>query len=70
MKVPFALVAVALDGEDGVRITARIESDDPENVSIGDRVAVDFEEDRGIWIPFFRVIADVPPLTANPSIIV
>lgn len=58
MKVPFALALVELDGEDGVRITARIESGDPESVQIGDRVSVDFEEDRGVWIPFFSVEAD------------
>jgi uncharacterized OB-fold protein len=54
MEVPFALAAVELDGEPGVRLTAKIVDCDPEDVRIGDRVEVLFEEDRGVWIPMFR----------------
>jgi uncharacterized protein len=57
MAVPFALGVVALDGEEGVRITARIVDCDPESVAIGDRVEVRFEEDGGIWFPVFRPMA-------------
>ena len=54
MAVPFTLAIVELDGELGVRITARIVDCDPTSVRIGDRVRVGFEQNQGIWIPFFR----------------
>lgn len=58
MVVPFALAVVALDGEPGVRITARVVETDPETVEIGDRLEVAFERDADIWFPVFRPIAD------------
>ena len=54
MAVPFALAIVELDGEPGVRVTARIVDCDPASVRIGDRVRVGFEQNQEIWIPFFR----------------
>lgn len=51
---PFALAIVSLDGETGVRITARLIDCDLTTIAIGDRVEVTFEEDRGIWFPLFR----------------
>lgn len=53
MAVPYAIAVVELDGEPGVRITARVEAD-PEAVAIGDRLTVAFEEEKGIWFPLFR----------------
>lgn len=50
--VPYALGIVALDGEDGVRITARIEAE-PESVAIGDRVKVAFAALDDVWRPYF-----------------
>ncbi len=57
MAVPFALAVVELDGEPGVRITARVVETDPETVSIGDRLQVAFEQDGDIWFPVFRPLA-------------
>lgn len=57
MDVPFALGLVDLDGEAGVRLTARLVDCDIEAIRIGDRVSVRFEEDRGCWIPVFRPLA-------------
>jgi uncharacterized OB-fold protein len=57
MTVPFALAVVELDGEPGVRITARVVEADPEAVRIGDRLKVAFEQDGDIWFPVFRPLA-------------
>lgn len=57
MVVPFALAVVELDGEPGVRITARVVDVDVEAVRIGDRLQVAFEQDGEIWFPMFRPLA-------------
>lgn len=57
MAVPFAIAVVELDGEAGVRITARVVEADPEAVRIGDRLQVAFEQDEDIWFPVFRPLA-------------
>lgn len=57
MAVPYVLAVVALDGEDGVRITARVESD-PDRVAIGDRVQVAFAPLDELWRPYFVPMAD------------
>lgn len=57
MVVPFALAVVELDGEPGVRITARIIDVEPEAVRIGDPLEVAFEQDGDIWFPVFRPLA-------------
>lgn len=53
IAVPYVIAVIDLDGEPGVRITARMVDCEPEAVAIGDRVKVRFEEDRGIWVPVF-----------------
>ena len=57
MVVPFALAVVELDGEPGVRITARVIDAEAEAVRIGDRLKVAFERDGDIWFPVFRPLA-------------
>jgi uncharacterized OB-fold protein len=59
LRVPYMLALIELDGLNGVRLTARVESGTLDAVSIGDRVSVDFEEDRDIWVPFFRIIRGI-----------
>jgi len=60
MVVPFALAIVELDGEPGVRVTARIIDCDPESVAIGDAMTVAFENDQDIWFPVFRPVSPEP----------
>ena len=57
MQTSFALAVVELDGEPGVRITARVVGADPEAVRIGDRLQVAFEQDGDIWTPVFKPLA-------------
>ena len=54
LDVPYALAIVDVDGEEGVRITARIDGIAPEEVAIGMRVEVGFEQVEDVWIPHFR----------------
>jgi uncharacterized protein len=61
MDVPFALAIVELDGEPGVRITAKVIEVDPEDVRIGDRLQVDFQPEQGVWIPVFRPCRETQP---------
>lgn len=57
MVVPFVLAVIELDGEPGVRITARVVDADVESVRIGDRLEVAFEREGEIWFPVFRPLA-------------
>ncbi|MBV9842365.1 MAG: OB-fold domain-containing protein [Sphingomonadaceae bacterium] len=57
MIVPYALAVVELDGEPGVRITARVVDIDPEDVRIDDRVQVSFQQEGDVWLPLFKPLA-------------
>lgn len=50
---PYAVAIVELDDEPGVRLTTNIVDCDPEEVHIGMRVAVQFEQWDDVWIPVF-----------------
>lgn len=54
MKVPFAIAVVDVDGAPGVRVTAEVETDDPEGVAIGQRMQVAFRHMEDIWLPVWR----------------
>lgn len=54
MAVPFALVVADLEAAPGVRITARLETDDIADIAIGQKLTMDFEEVQDICLPFFR----------------
>jgi uncharacterized OB-fold protein len=57
MEVPFALAVVDLDGAPGVRVTARVIGGDPEQVRIGQRMRIDFEQAGDVWLPLWRAAA-------------
>lgn len=54
MEVPFAIVVADIDAAPGVRITARLETGDIEQLAIGQKVVMDFEEIEDVRLPFFR----------------
>lgn len=56
MPVPFVIARIAIDGAPGVILTSNIVDCDPEDVGIGDRVAVHFEPAEDVWLPLFRKI--------------
>jgi uncharacterized OB-fold protein len=55
LAVPYVLAIVDLDDQPGVRLTARVELDDPSRMAIGAPVAVDFEPREDVFVPFFRL---------------
>lgn len=54
LEVPFVIARVALDDAPGVYLTTNIVGCPVEDVDIGDRVRVRFEEQDGIWFPLFE----------------
>lgn len=59
LEVPYALVAVDLDGEPGVRVTSKLVGGDPMAVAIGQKVTVVFEKVADdVWLPQFERLAD------------
>ena len=54
LETPFVIARVKLDGAPGVYLTTNIIDCPVEEVDIGDRVKVTFEEQDGIWFPLFK----------------
>jgi uncharacterized OB-fold protein len=57
LEVPFVIARVALDGAPGVYLTTNIVGCPPEEVDIGDRVRVKFEQQGDVWLPLFEKVA-------------
>lgn len=51
---PYVIAIVALDEEDGLRLTTRLVGCEPEEVKIGMRVRVRFEPHDRVYLPFFE----------------
>ncbi len=56
MEVPFVIARVALDDAPGVILTTNIVGCPPEQVDIGDRVRVTFEQQDEVYLPLFERI--------------
>jgi uncharacterized OB-fold protein len=58
MEVPFVIARVAVDGAPGVYLTTNIVGCPPDQVEIGDRVRVKFEQHgeapNTVWLPLFE----------------
>jgi uncharacterized OB-fold protein len=52
--VPFVIARVALDGAPGVLLTTNIVGCPPEEVDVGDRVRVIFEQQDDVYLPLFE----------------
>lgn len=57
MEVPFVLARVALEDAPGVIITSNVINCDVEDVDIGDRVRVVFEQQDDVYIPLFERVS-------------
>ncbi len=57
MVVPFGLALVDVDGEEGVRLTAEVVTENPQAVAIGDRMEIVFTQAEDVWIPQLRPVA-------------
>jgi uncharacterized OB-fold protein len=60
LEVPYALAIVELDEQQGLRLTTRIVGVPPEEVRIGQRVQVQFEQREDVWLPLFTPLAPEP----------
>lgn len=56
MEVPFVIARVALDGVPGVLLTTNIVGCPAEEVDVGDRVRVTFEQQDDVYLPLFERI--------------
>ncbi len=56
MEVPFVIARVAIDGAPGVYLTTNIVGCPPDEVDIGDRVRVVFEQQDDVYLPLFEKI--------------
>ncbi len=56
MEVPFVVARVALDGVPGVLLTTNIVGCPAEEVDVGDRVRVIFEQQDDVYLPLFERI--------------
>jgi uncharacterized OB-fold protein len=56
LEVPFVVARVALDGAPGVYLTTNIVGCPVEEVDIGDRVRVKFEQQGEVYFPLFEKI--------------
>lgn len=57
MEVPFVIARVAIDGAPGVYLTTNIIGSAVEDVDIGDRVRVTFEQQEDVYLPLFEKIS-------------
>lgn len=56
MEVPYAIAIVGLDEQAGLRLTTNVVGIPPEQVHIGQRVRVVFEQVEDVWLPLFTPI--------------
>ncbi len=56
LDVPYAIGVIDLDDQPGVRITARLLTNDVSAVRIGAAVAVAFEARGDVFVPLFRLV--------------
>lgn len=56
MDVPFVIARVAIDGAPGVILTTNIVGCAVEDVDVGDRVRVTFEQQDDVYLPLFEKI--------------
>lgn len=56
-EVPFVIARVALDGVPGVYLTTNVIGCPVDDVDIGDRVRVKFEQHDDVYLPLFEKIA-------------
>lgn len=57
LEVPFVIARVALDGAPGVYLTTNIVNCPVEDVDIGDKVRVTFEQHDEVYIPLFEKVS-------------
>jgi acetyl-CoA acetyltransferase len=64
IEVPYTVAVVALAEDTSVRLTTNIVDCPPDEVRIGQQVAVQFEQHDDVWLPFFAPTGEAD--VANP----
>jgi acetyl-CoA acetyltransferase/uncharacterized OB-fold protein len=64
---PYAIAIVALAEDAAVRLTTNIVGCDPDEVHIGQEVAVRFEQHEDVWIPLFEPTGRTDPMQRVPE---
>jgi uncharacterized protein len=57
LEVPFAVAIVELDEQPGLRLTTNIIGQPLDEIAIGQRVKVVFEQHDDVWLPMFTPLA-------------
>lgn len=57
LEVPYVIARVALEEDETIFLTTNIVACAPDEVAVGGRVSVTFEEDDGIFFPLFEKAA-------------
>ena len=66
LTLPYVVAQVALEEDPRVRLTTRVVGSDPEELALGMRMEVEFEQVEDVWLPLFRPTAEQPPLRDLP----
>jgi acetyl-CoA acetyltransferase/uncharacterized OB-fold protein len=64
---PYAIAIVALAEDPTVRLTTNIVGCDPDDVRIGQEVAVRFEHQEDVWVPLFEPNGEIDPVERVPG---
>jgi acetyl-CoA acetyltransferase/uncharacterized OB-fold protein len=64
LDLPYSIAIVALDEQPDVRLTTNVVGCPPEDVHVGQQVAVRFEQHEDVWLPLFEPTGE--PDVANP----
>ena len=64
LEPPYVIANVALDEDPSVRLTTNVVDCDPDDVHIGQRVVVRFEQHEDVWLPLFAPTGE--PDAENP----
>jgi uncharacterized OB-fold protein len=59
LDVPYIIAFVVLEEQDDVRLVSNIVDCNPDDVRIGQRVKVRFEQASDIWVPLFAPVSDL-----------
>jgi acetyl-CoA acetyltransferase/uncharacterized OB-fold protein len=59
---PYVVANVALAEDPSVRLTTNVVGCDPDDVAIGQEVAVRFEQHEDVWLPLFEPTGEVDPV--------
>ena len=57
MEVPCVIARVAIDGAPGVILTTNVVGCPVDEVEMGDRVRVKFEQHDDVWLPLFEKVS-------------